>query len=91
MGLFWAWLTLMDKDVMKEREGDDPDHLVPGEWVPTICPKVYSVGTTYGCDTGDDKYGFTRDFGTFFATVIFSTFFFFTFHNMKKKETSHTD
>ena len=76
---------------MKEREGDDPDHLVPSEWVPVLCPKVYYVGATSGCDTGDSKYGFTRDFQTFFSVVIFSTLFFFTFHMMKKKETAHSD
>ena len=72
---------------MKEREGDDPDHLVPSEWVGDICPIADGK-----CDTGEDnKYGFTRDFGTFFAVVIFTTVYFFVFHNMKKKETAHTD
>ena len=71
---------------MKEREGDDPDHLVPSEWVGDICAIANG-----GCDTGKGKYGFTRDFGTFFATLIFTSVYFFVFHNMKKKETAHTD
>ena len=57
LGLFWAWLTLMDKAVMEKRDGDDPPGLVPSEWVHDICP---IVGT--GCDTGDGDDGFTRDF-----------------------------
>ena len=86
IGLFWAWLTLMDKDIMKQREGDDPDHLVPSEWVGDICPIANG-----GCDTGQGKYGFTRDFATFFAVLIFTTVYFFVYHNMKKKETAISD
>ena len=73
LGLFWAWLTLMDKDLMKAREGDDPDHLVPEEWTFDICPLVGGGG----CDTGTAKYGFSRDFQAFFAVLIMSTFYFF--------------
>ena len=64
LGLFWAWLTLMDKDLMKAREGDHPDHLVPSEWLFDVCPSVASdtIIPGYGCDTGSKDYGFSRDF-----------------------------
>ena len=48
------------------------------------------VTPTGTVDLGEGKYGFTRDWATFFATILFSTFYFFMFHLMKKEETSTT-
>ena len=48
LGLFWAWLTLMNKDYMKALYGDDPDHLVPPGFTFDVCPTVVGAG----CDTG---------------------------------------
>ena len=60
MGMFWGWITLIDKAYMHERYGDDPDHDVPNAFVtPNICP-TSPVGA--GCDTGAGDAGFTRDF-----------------------------
>ena len=40
---------------------------------------------------GTTKYGFTRDFQTFFAIVIFGTLYMFMFHAMKNDKTAHSD
>ena len=74
----------MDRDWAKETQGDDPDHLVPDGWVWWQAP----IAGSGGWDTGQGKYGFTRDWGTFFATVLFSTFYFFVFHLMKNEQTN---
>ena len=59
---------------------------MPNVWVFWEAPQAGSGGP----DTGQGKYGFTRDWGTFFATIMFSTFYFFMFHLMKKEETALT-
>ena len=73
----------MDRDWAKRTEGDDPDYLVPVNWVYWQAP----VNGDGGPDNGEGKYGFTRDWGTFFATIMFSTFYFFVFHLMKNEQT----
>ena len=87
LGLFWAWLTLMNKDYMKAVYGDDPDHLVPPQFLFDVCPTVTDVG----CDTGEAKYGFSRDFQTFFAVLIVSIFNFFIYQATKNEQTANTD
>ena len=60
---------------------------MPASWVGDICPTLPGEG----CDTGEGKYGFTRDFGAFLAVLIVSTLYFFTFLLIKDKNLCHTD
>ena len=77
----------MNKDYMKAKYGDDPDHLVPYQFTFDVCPTVLGAG----CDTGVAKYGFSRDFQTFFAVLIVSLFNYFVYQATKNKETANTD
>ena len=52
LGLFWAWLTLINKDLLKESGQDDPDHLVPPGWTFDVCPSLLGPAGGRVCDTG---------------------------------------
>ena len=85
-GILLGFLSLLDKQYMKElADPDSPDANVPGAYVGKIGPTLPGGGI----DEGSKDDGYTRNWQTFWAVLIASTFLSLAYVSIKKLSLIH--